>query len=271
LQPTETRNEALTSWYEANRRSLPWRQTTDPWAILVSEVMLQQTQASRVAPAFVAFMDRFPTPAQLAEAESAELISTWAGLGYQRRAFRLREAAVMITDEGWPTSVDGLTRIPGVGPYTAAAVACFAFGAPLPAVDTNLRRVMGRWLGRAPTHADAMEVMDQAKPQDWNQAMMDLGATICTPRSPSCGQCPVQAWCEDPGFYLPPARQSAYQGSVRQARAAVLKLLADRGRVPAEMVAGAVGLDAGRVRSAIRALEAEGRVRIRAGHVDLED
>jgi A/G-specific adenine glycosylase len=156
-----------------------------------------------------------------------------------------------------------------VGPYTAAAVACFAFGVPVPAVDTNLKRVLGRWLGRTPTDGDANDLLDPARPQDWNQAMMDLGATICRPRSPSCGSCPVRSWCVDPGFYRPPVRQSVYEGSVRQARAALLKHLAAQGAVAPGEAADRLGLAAEKVAAALEALRTEGRIRIRDGRAEL--
>jgi A/G-specific adenine glycosylase len=162
------------------KRPLPWRETRDPYAILVSEVMLQQTQASRVVPYYPAFLAAFPTAAALAEAEPAEVLRLWSGLGYNRRALSLRRAAQQIAAHGWP---EDLTDLPGVGPYTAAAVASFAFGADVAAVDTNYRRVARRH-GSVPAPSAAT-----------NQSMMELGATVCVARRPRCGDCPVEGSC----------------------------------------------------------------------------
>jgi len=227
---TEPRNRALHHWYLGNSRDLPWRRRQEPWSILVSEVMSQQTQIERVVAAHRRFLERFPTPASLASAELAAVIEAWDNLGYQRRAVNLWRAAALIELRGWPTTVEGLRRLPGVGAYTAAAVACFAFDQAVPAIDTNLRRVVGRWLGRTAGPGEFAPLMDGIPARDWNQAVMDLAASICTP-SPDCARCPVSEWCRDPGFYQAPARQSTYRGSVRQARAMILKALATGGPV----------------------------------------
>ncbi len=224
------RTTALLDWYGRNRRDLPWRDTTDPWRILVSEIMLQQTQASRVVEPYERFVTRFPDPSSLAAAPTADVLSFWMGLGYNTRALRLKEAARMISERGWPTTAAELQSLPGVGPYTAAAVACFAFGEQVAAIDTNLRRVLSRWVGRPLEGSDlartARELVAEGLAIDWNQAVMDLGATICRP-SPDCEACPVSAWCQDPGIYEPPRPQSRFEGSVRQTRAAILRALLD--------------------------------------------
>jgi A/G-specific adenine glycosylase len=170
----------LTEWYDQHRRDLPWRETRDPYAILVSEVMLQQTQVARVVPYYERFLAVFPTAEALAEAEPAEVLRLWSGLGYNRRALSLQKAAQQVAAGGWPQD---LTELPGVGPYTAAAVGSFAFGRAEPAVDTNWRRVERRH-GSAPPPSAAI-----------NQAMMELGATVCTARSPRCDACPVESTC----------------------------------------------------------------------------
>jgi len=229
--------------------------------VLVSEVMAQQTQISRVVPAFEAFLKRFPQPEDLAAADLGELLSMWGGLGYQRRAIRLREAALVVVSTGWPRTSAGLRDLPGVGPYTAAAVACFAFGEAVPAVDTNLRRVLSRWTGE-PLQARrldeiAAELLDRGRPATWNQAIMDLGATVCTPRSPDCPACPVSEWCSDPGVYVAPPRQSRYEGSVRQARARILKTLAGHGPLEVAVLAELVDGDADRFDQALAALMGE--------------
>ena len=199
--------DALLKWYEAVKRPLPWRATRDPWAILVSEVMLQQTQAARVVPHYERFLARFPTPRALAEAPAAEAIAAWSGLGYNRRALALRAAAAQVAEHGWPEHLEDL---PGVGPYTAAAVGSFAFGAQVAAVDTNVRRVIERRDGvRRPPRAlarRAAELLPEGRAAAWNQAMMELGATVCRPRRPLCGECPLRAGCAGPHAVAPLAR-----------------------------------------------------------------
>jgi A/G-specific adenine glycosylase len=261
------RNQALAAWYHRTNRPLPWRALSDPWPILVSEVMAQQTQLTRVVPAWERFMSRFPEPATLAAAEVAELIELWAGLGYQRRALNLRRAAVELCEHGWPTTAAGLASLPGVGAYTAAAVACFAFGEPVPAIDTNLRRVLSRWEGRPLAGRELTEAawrhLDRDRPATWNQAIMDLGATVCRPSEPRCYQCPVQEWCADPSVYVSPPRQSRYEGSVRQARAAVMKTLAE-GSTDLGTLSDRLDIEPDRLDRAVAALESEGAI-IRIG------
>lgn len=253
---SEPRNEALLAWYDRDGRSLPWRGDTDPWRVLVVEVMAQQTQVSRVVERWEAFLQRFPTPQALACAAPEEAVRLWGGLGYLRRLHNLRRAAGVIAEHGWP---DDLTSLPGVGPYTAAAVACFAHGAVVPTVDTNHRRVVSRWLGLPLAGRDlaraATDLLDRARPAAWNQAVMDLGATVCLP-APACGRCPVAAWCAGPTVYVPPARQSRFEGSLRQARAAVMRLLAD-GPATSESLSDAIGV---RAQPALESLQADGIV-----------
>lgn len=227
--------------------------------------MSQQTQLSRVVTAWHAFVNRFPGPSDLVEAEVAELIELWADLGYHRRALNLRRAAAVIVQNGWPITAEGLRELPGVGPYTAAAVACFAFGEPVPAIDTNLRRVLSRWSGEALAgrrlDEAARQSIDADDPQSWNQAVMDLGATVCRPVDPRCGSCPVSRWCSDPTVYVPPPRQSRYDGSVRQARAAIVKRLAASGPSAVHDLSDLSGFDTDRLEQALDALVHEGTVR----------
>jgi A/G-specific adenine glycosylase len=262
-----SRTEALLDWYGHNHRDLPWRHTTDPWHILVSEVMLQQTQASRVVDPYLRFLDRFPTPDSLAAASTADVLSFWIGLGYNSRALRLREAARTIRERGWPRTSHELIALPGVGPYTAAAVACFAFGEQVPAIDTNLRRVISRWVGRPLDGKDlattANELLPDGVAVDWNQAIMDLGAMVCRP-SPNCEACPVAEWCEDPTVYIPPRPQGRFEGSVRQTRAAIIRLLLD-GDVDVDVVRSRYG----HAEAALDALETEGLITVDAGRVAL--
>ena len=200
----------LLDWYGRVRRPLPWRATRDPYALLVSEVMLQQTQAARVVPYYEAFLARFPDPAALAAAPAREVLAAWSGLGYNRRALALQNAAAVVAERGWP---DDLTELPGVGPYTAAAVAAFAWDAPRAAVDVNARRVLERWDGRrhppAALAARAAALLPAGRAAEWNQAMMELGATVCTARAPRCGACPVAAWCASAGAPVPAREPTA--------------------------------------------------------------
>lgn len=259
-----TRSEPLLAWYDAEQRPLPWRDTSDPYRVLVSEVMAQQTQVSRVIPHYQRFLGRFPTVEALSQANLEDVLAEWSGLGYNRRAVNLREAARRIARNGWPETVAGLEKLPGVGPYTAAAVACFAFGVPVPAVDTNLRRVLARWIGRelstAQARTVAFEEIDRDRAGDWNQAMMDLGARICSPRSPQCRRCPVAASCTDSSVYSPPPPQGVFAGSAREARGAVLKALITGGTATVETLAQQSGLGRDRVTAALAALEAEAMV-----------
>jgi len=203
--------DALLDWYATNGRDLPWRHTRDPYAILVSEVMLQQTQVERVIPRWLAWLERWPTAAALAAASPGDVIRAWQGLGYNRRALNLHRAARAIADHGWP---DDLTELPGVGAYTAAAVQSFAHGEAVLPVDTNVRRIQER-TGRA-------------FGPECGQALMDLGATVCLARVPRCGVCPLAGGCPSRGRrYEPLRKQSRFEGSFRQRRAALLRLVAE--------------------------------------------
>jgi A/G-specific adenine glycosylase len=216
--------ERLLAWFSQNKRDLPWRETRDPYAILVSEVMLQQTQAARVAPRWLAWLERWPTAEALAAAATADVIREWQGLGYNRRAVNLQRAARVVAERGWPGD---LTELPGVGPYTATAVACFAFGRPLLPVDVNVRRVQER-SGEEFDHMCA-------------QALMDLGATICIARVPRCGACPLASACPSRGRRFEPLRkQGPFEGSFRQLRARTLRLVAESPRPLASLDADAV-------------------------------
>jgi A/G-specific adenine glycosylase len=204
----------LLDWFREQGRDLPWRRTHDPYAILVSEVMLQQTQVERVVPRYLAWIYRWPTVEALAAVPAAAVIREWQGLGYNRRALSLHRAAQLVAAQGWP---DDLTELPGVGRYTADAVARFAFDAGVLPVDTNVRRVQER-TGASFSAASA-------------HALMDLGATICLARIPRCGICPLAARCPSRGRrYKPLRRQSPFEGSFRQRRARTLRLVAEQPR-----------------------------------------
>jgi A/G-specific adenine glycosylase len=214
----------LLAWFAENGRDLPWRRTRDPYSILVSEVMLQQTQVERVIPRYLEWLDRWPTAEALAAATTADVIRAWQGLGYNRRALNLHRAARLVAERGWP---EDLTDLPGVGPYTAAAVANFAFGKDVLPVDTNVRRVLERTGATFSRHAA--------------QPLMDLGATVCLARIPRCGVCPLASACPSRGRrYEAQRRQSRFEGSFRQRRARTLSLVTAAARPVAELDAEAV-------------------------------
>ena len=238
----------LAHWYRRAARDLPWRRPRfhedfGAWGTLVSEFMLQQTPVNRVIPHLEAWLDRWPTPAAMAAASTSDVLQQWANLGYPRRALWLHRAAVEITERHGgivPEDVDDLLRLSGIGDYTARAVAVFAYGARHPVVDTNTRRVMARAiLGQAqpgpPSRRD-LELMDSLLPADvadsavFNAAAMELGATVCTARSPRCDICPLADVCAWVAAGRPDTgdtrrRQAAFEGSDRQARGAVLRIL----------------------------------------------
>jgi A/G-specific adenine glycosylase len=200
-------DELLLAWFAAKGRDLPWRKTTDPYAILVSEVMLQQTQVERVVPRYLRWLERWPTVDALAAAATADVLREWQGLGYNRRALNLWRAATVIAENGWPSDLTGL---PGVGEYTAAAIRNFAFGEDVLPLDTNVGRVQER-----SGHAFAPRSA---------QALMDLGATVCLARVPRCNACPLAEGCPSRGRrYAPLRKQSRFEGSFRQRRARALR------------------------------------------------
>jgi len=237
--------DGLLGWGLPRLRDLPWRHTRDPWAVLVSEVMLQQTQVPRVLPKWLAFMEAFPTPAACAAAPLGDVLRLWQGLGYPRRARNLQAAAAAVTAAGgFPSTLEGLLALPGVGAYTARAVLAFAFEADAAVVDTNIARVYARVAGRRLTAREVQAAADAALPSGeawaWNQSLMDLGAVLCRPVSPGCAECPVADACawrgsaaDDPaiGSAGVSGRQARFEGSDRQARGRLLKALA-AGPVP---------------------------------------
>ena len=230
--------ELLLTWYGEHGRDLPWRRTRDPYAVLVSEVMLQQTQVPRVVPRYVEWLERWPSVESLAAAPRSYVIRAWQGLGYNRRAVNLHRAAQAVAASGWP---EDLTELPGVGSYTAAAVSCFAFGKAVLPVDTNVLRVQQR-TGQAFDHECA-------------QALFDLGREICLARVPRCGACPLAPECPSRGLRYEPARkQGPFEASFRQRRARTLRLVAEAPRAVGE-------LDA----EAVRSLSGDGLVSVRDG------
>jgi A/G-specific adenine glycosylase len=236
--------QLLLAWFAEHGRDLPWRRTRDPYAILLSEVMLQQTQVERVVPRYLEWLGRWPTIESLAAASAADAIRAWQGLGYNRRGLNLHRAARIVAQRGWP---DDLTELPGVGPYTAAAVGCFAFGEDVLPVDTNVRRVQNR---------SGLAFSARAA-----QALMDLGATVCLARIPRCDRCPLAIRCPSRGStYEPQRKQSRFEGSFRQRRAHTLRLVAENARPLVE-------LD----REAVQALLRDELVRVAGDLVSLPD
>ena len=264
---------ALIEWYEPRRCAYPWRRTRDPYAILVSEIMLQQTQAARVAPAFERFLTAFPTLRALAGASVADVLRAWDGLGYNRRAVALSRAARTIVEAhagGVPSDLVALRALPGVGPYTAAAVASISFGTPVAAIDTNVRRVARRVVlgddaaDEARIDRMAAAWLDRSRPGDWNQAVMDLGRAFCSPR-PACGGCPLRSSCLFARAGSSPApprrRQAPFAGSSRQVRGDVVGVLRRSGSVSIAALVASTGHEPERVRGAVAALAADGLVR----------
>jgi A/G-specific adenine glycosylase len=263
---------------------LPFRGTTDPWAVLVSEVMAQQTQVSRVGPAWIRFMSRFPGPAELATATPADVLRAWAGLGYNRRALALRRCAqVVVGQHGGrlPSEVAELERLPGIGPYTARAVAAIAFGRRVAAVDTNVRRVVGRVVAGDPAElppaglqsvADALVPID--RPADWTHALMDVGSGLCRRRAPLCDRCPARRWCAAAsraslGASVPRSRGAPsppipFEATSRWLRGRVIERLRSAGDGGWIRFEGALGgHDAEAVRRALAALARDGLVELR--------
>ena len=251
--------DALHAWGAGVRADLPWRRTRDPWAVLVSEAMLQQTQVARVAPRFSVFLDRWPTPADLAAAPLGDVLAAWAGLGYYRRARDLHATArVLVAEHGGavPDDLAALRALPGVGPYTARAVLALAFGRDVGVVDTNVARVLARAVTGAPLTAAAVQrLADDLVPagtgRAHTEALLDLGATVCTARAPRCDSCPLAgccAWRAAGGDAPDPAVTTAgtsrpqprFEGSDRQGRGRLLAALR-AGPVPASALAAAAG------------------------------
>jgi len=214
--------------------------------------MAQQTQVARVVPYYERWLARWPTAHALAAAEPADVLTAWSGLGYNSRALRLREAAAIVARDGWPRDAAGLRSLPGVGPYTAAALASFAFGERVAAVDTNVRRIAGR-IGATPD-----ELLPAARHEDWNQAAMELGATFCTARRPRCGDCPAAPWCpsRDSVVVAPPLRSgraARFEETDRWLRGRIVAALAAGEPLPA-------GIEPARSERVLAALERDGLV-----------
>ena len=263
----------LLKWGSDTLRDLPWRRTRDPWRVLVSEVMLQQTSVARVLPKYDAFIAEFPTPEALATAPLGDALRLWSGLGYPRRCRNLREAARVIVDtfEGeFPSDIDELLSLPGVGQYTSRAVLAFAFEQDVAVVDTNVSRVLSRLEGQSMKAKELQVLADALVPEglgwEWNQVMMDFGARHCTARAPQCAQCPLRRQCrwksvgEDPapasaGASKPQAR---FEGSDRQARGRAMRAVADGSHSLVRITQAMALADTSRAQSLVEALINEG-------------
>jgi A/G-specific adenine glycosylase len=262
----------VSRWYSEHGRDLPWRRTHDPYPVLVSEVMLQQTQVSRVVPAYRAFLMRFPTLGALRRASLGDVLRAWRGLGYNRRARDLHRAA-RSSNGGLPATVAGLDALPGIGTYTAGAVACFAHGLRVAFADTNIRRVLGRAvLGRVATEREAVAIDRELLPRDaarWHHALMDIGALFCRARAPRCDECPLAVSCRGRGAGADPTRrrQSAFATSDRRIRGWIVTLLSDRDAMTPRAIEAAI--DDERVPRILTALERDGLIERRAGKLGL--
>lgn len=264
----------LLAWGSNTLRDLPWRRTRNPWHVLVSEVMLQQTSVARVLPKFEAFIDEFPSPHALADAALGDALRLWSGLGYPRRCRNLQEAARVIVRDfngEFPSTIAELQSLPGVGQYTSRAILAFAFEQDVAVVDTNVSRVLSRLEGKA-LKAREMQIMaNEFVPQglgwEWNQVMMDFGARHCTLRSPQCTSCPLKKQCHWHGVGEDPAPlssgaskpQARFEGSDRQARGRAIKAVSE-GVGSMQRVIDAMGLgdDAPRAAALLQALVEEG-------------
>lgn len=279
----------LSSWFEANGRDLPWRRTRDPWSIVVAELMLQQTQVNRVIERWTRFLNRFPTVAACAAAPVADVIDEWSGLGYNRRAVFLHRMAGVVFAEHhglFPIDLRSLLRLPGVGPYTARAIAVFAFEQSEAVLDTNVARILARSAGRSLGQKEAQALADQSlgsDPWSWNQAMLDVGAGWCTAKNPQCDSCPflgVCAWAEAGRPDPDPARgsagvsgkQSRFAGSDRQGRGRLVKALRS-GPVGAAELATVMGWpdDVARADRVAATLVTDGLARVADGRYTLPE
>ncbi len=268
----------LSHWFAKSARDLPWRRTDDPWAILVCEIMSQQTPVARVEPVWREWMERWPTPADLAEESTAEVLIAWSTMGYPRRALRLQEAAHEISERpggGFPDTYEELLDLPGVGPYTAAAVMAFAFSKRSIVLDTNIRRVLARWHGEAlpsPSQRKAeFKLAERFVPDDdddaalWNGAIMEFGALVCTARTPLCEQCPLVDHCDwfqagkPADEHSHRRRPQKWEGTNRQARGAIMRQLRIARSSYEDLVAD-TGIESARLSRALDGLLADGLV-----------
>lgn len=242
--------KSILSWYEIHGRKLPWRETQDPYSILVSEMMLQQTQVERVIPKYHAFLKRFPTTQSLAEASPAEVLQYWSGLGYNRRALYLQKCAQALAKlKHFPERIEDLQKLPGMGPYTSAAVLSFALNKDVTVVDVNISLLYKRILyPRKDVEKIASEVLPLSHSRDWHNALMDIGSLYCHRKNPDCGNCPLQTLCASAGdekkiaFTWEKKKVKAFKNSDRIVRGGILKLLTKKDGQEIELVHRALEL-----------------------------
>lgn len=267
---------AILAWFDERGREFPFRGVRDPYAIWVCETMAQQTQIERVAERWPKFLERFPTVEALAKASTADVLRAWRGLGYNRRALNLQRAARVVMSEHaghLPRDLGMLQRLPGVGPYTARALAALAFDQPVGPVDTNVRRVLSRVVGgpKALPASALQRMADGAvpadRPADWTHAVMDLGASLCLPKNPRCAECPARRWCRFARAGIPSAvpverhRRPAFASTTRWLRGRLMDLLRDASREEWTVIVPPIGThDSEAVLKALRQLEVEGLV-----------
>ncbi|MDW3217847.1 MAG: A/G-specific adenine glycosylase [Acidimicrobiales bacterium] len=282
--PPQSLVATLLTWADASLRDLPWRRTRDPWAVLVAETMLQQTQVSRAEPKWRAFLDAYADPAACAAAPRADVIRLWAGLGYNRRAVNLHRAAeAIVADHGGrvPHTLPSLLGLPGVGPYTARAVLAFAHERPVAPVDTNIGRVLARFAGSSLTAREVQQRADALVPPSdpwlWNQGIMELGALVCTKRVPDCARCPVVDHCawhgegDDPatGSAAVSAPQARFEGSDRQLRGRLVDAVRAADLAVADLMTVLGTDDAERAERTLGGLVRDGLLEVEAGTVRL--
>jgi len=250
----------ILNWYSKNKRDLPWRTTTDPYKIIVSEIMLQQTQVDRVIPKYQKFLETFPTIEALEKAPLSQVIELWAGLGYNRRAVNLQAMAKQVTEEyqgRMPKRIEQLQTLKGIGPYTASAVACFAFAQDVPVIDTNIRRIMDRYYGNEErsgkqreqiTFENTKKSVPNGKGVAWNNALMDFGSLVCTAKNPQCASCPLKNDCnffrelqtltpeQQKKIFETTKKQPSFKHSTRYYRGQILKLIRENKTIEEEIV-----------------------------------
>ena len=216
--------DELLNWYDTNKRDLPWRNTTTPWHIIVSEIMLQQTQVDRVLPKYESFLKAYPTPQSCAKASVPELLSHWQGLGYNRRALYLKRIAENFPKE-LPRDPKDLQKLPGIGLYTANAILAFTYNDNVMVNDTNIQRALSRIKGKVLTNDEIFNELPHGKSRDWYNALMDFGALICHAQKPACTECPIKKHCKNPGLTFTKPKAAKFEGSNRMYRGKLLRLL----------------------------------------------